>query len=71
MRGKFVLFSFKDSYKTEAISTEIDLNTDLIIRIERKQVARHFNIIGCCDVFSMTYARAMHVRLVNDKLVKL
>ena len=50
---------------------EIDLSTNLIICIERKKVARHFNIIDCCDVFAMTSARAMHVRLVNDKLVKL
>ena len=41
---------------------EINLNTNLIMRIERKKVARHFNIIGCCDVFfddvCTRYARA-------------
>ena len=32
-----------DSYLTEAISTEINLNTNLIICIEKSKVARHFN----------------------------
>ena len=47
---------------------EINLNTTLKICLKRTKVVKNFNIIGCCDVLSMTSARALHVRFVNKKM---
>ena len=47
------------------------MNTNLNICLKRTKVAKQFNTIGCCDVLSMASARALHVRFVNNKLVKL
>ena len=65
-----MLFSCTGQFLTEAISTKINLNTNLIICIEKTKGARHYDIIFCSDVFSMMSARALHMRFVHDKLVK-
>ena len=66
-----VIFMQRTVTKQKLSQQEINLNTNLIVYIEKTKVARHCNIIGCCDVFSMTSACALHVSFVNDKIVKL
>ena len=71
MRGKFVFFHLKDTYLTKGISTEINSNANFDTCSERIKFTKHFNMNCCCDVLSMTSARALHVRFMNYKEVKL
>ena len=71
MRGKFVLFPTLGQLLNQSCFRENQVEYKFEYMLSKNKFAKHFNITRCYAVLTMTSARALHVRFVNYKVVKL